>query len=107
MSTRNQIHKSSLVAQMVKKICLQGQETRVHPWVRKIPLEKATSQAHSGNVETEHQGLCLTALQRGSLASVQIRPPPFSSGNFEPNSFEEQAAGSCLPSEQKSHPLQV
>ena len=64
MSTRKQIHRSSLVAQMVKKICLQGQETRVHPWVRKIPLEKATNQAHSGNVETKHQGLCLTSLQR-------------------------------------------
>ena len=54
---------ASLVARMVTKICLQGQETQVHPWVRKIPLEKAMNQTHGGNVETKHQGLCLTTLK--------------------------------------------
>ena len=52
--------RASLVAQMVKKICLQGQDMQVHPWVRKTPLEKAMNQTHGGNVEAKHQDLCLT-----------------------------------------------
>ena len=63
---------ASLVAQMVKKICLQGQETQVHPWVRKIPLEKAMNQTHGGNVETKHQGLLSHHSQRAPWPLCQF-----------------------------------